>query len=128
MVEPCRMASRRAFSILEVLLAAVLMGLGLLALIGVQIYSLKAGKGTTGRYTASVVASSVLNDCEALLKEDFSADLNAPRAPAPDYPGYDFSVTASNENANLKRVRVTVYWKDEQGLAQTYVLWTKLVR
>ena len=123
------MASRRrAFSILEVLLASLLVGLGLLALIGVQIYSLKAGRGTTGRYTASVLAASLISECEARLTEGFDDPIDQGRTAAPSYPGYDFTVTSAVEGPNLKKVQVTVLWRDEQQVDRQYVLWTKVVR
>lgn len=117
---------RRGFSIVEVLLAAVLIGFGVLALVGVQIYSLKVGKGTSGRYTASLLASSILNECEARLKDGFSTPVDQARGPAPDHPGYEFEVTSLPEGLYLKRVEVKVYWKDAEGEARQYVLWTKV--
>ncbi|MEW6279800.1 MAG: prepilin-type N-terminal cleavage/methylation domain-containing protein [Candidatus Eremiobacterota bacterium] len=118
----------RGYSLIEILVAVLLIAIALLALAGVQAVALRSQQGVGGRHTASVVAASVMGECEAALKQDFTADVTRSRAPYAGQPGYEVSVSQRVESPLLRRVDVSVYWRDEHDDAHEYRLWTRAVR
>lgn len=104
------------------------MALALLALVSAEVYSARADKGGAARHTATVIASSYLSEAEQALSRNFSNTVTASRQAVPAPPaGYEYQVTATDEvGGTVKNVRVTVYWKDQQG-DQSYTMWTRVL-
>lgn len=105
------------------------MALALLALVSAEVYSARADKGGAARHTATVIASSFLSEAEQALSRNFSNGVTAARQPVPAPPaGYEYQVNVTDEaGGDIKNVRVTVYWKDQQG-DQSYSMWTRVLK
>ncbi|MEW6278052.1 MAG: hypothetical protein AB1758_05470 [Candidatus Eremiobacterota bacterium] len=121
------LSTERAFSIPEVVLCLGLVSLSLLALIGSMIYGLRANQDAGGSHLAGVAASSLLNQARQSLRKDFSRSVASPRRPLPAYPGLEYQLVERTEpGGRLKRLEVTVYWKDRQGPRELRV-WTRVL-
>lgn len=106
-----------------------IMAMALLALVSAEVYSARADKGGAQRHTATVAASSILSQAEQDLQHDFNADVSAGRQALPAPPsGYEYQVdVSSEEGGDIKKVKVTVFWSDQQG-QQQYSMWTKVLK
>lgn len=120
------MRRRGGFTILEVMIAVMLVVVPLLALVSVQIYMTGAGAQDEMRATASALAYSELNRIETTLKAQFSTNVARPAGPVAGNPDYTMTITENLVNPDLKEVRVTVTWSDEVG-PHEYELWTYVV-
>lgn len=115
---------RRGFTLAEVLVAVAICAMGLLALVSVQILSLKAARANSGRHTAGVLAESVMADIRA---QDFGDSVARAEQDLPGHPGFRLRVDEARDAAlALKRVDVVIIWTSEQG-RQEFVLSTSLV-
>lgn len=55
---------RKGFTLAEVLIAVLIVGIGVLGLIGVRIYALKGSQGSPNQQTASLLAASLIAEAE----------------------------------------------------------------
>jgi hypothetical protein len=114
-------------SLAELILALLLTLIAVLGLVGVVSYSLRAQAKSSTSHIASVIASNLMEDAQGTCWDNFSAPLTAARQVVPSHPGYEFAIAENLENADLKRVEISIYWNDREG-ARQFDLWTKLVR
>lgn len=121
-------SQKRAFSLIEVMSALLLISVGLFALVALQIHSLRMQQGSTDRHTASVLASDLMDEAVAALEEDFEQDVAAARQ-ASAVEGFEFSRSVAPDPASplLKVVLVEVYWSNPNGEFK-FRLETKVVK
>lgn len=118
---------RRGFTIAEVVVCLGLLSVGLLALVSSILYALRAGEDSTETHTAGVAAASIMCQVRQTLARDFTRSVAVRRQPLPNHAGYEYEVAERAEmGGELKRVEVTIYWKDRQG-DRRFRAWTKVI-
>jgi len=105
------------------MVAMVFLSIALLGLVSVQIYSLRATGGNRQRHVASIIASSVMNEKEEALRKNFSDPVGQARMEVPGQEGYHYEVTEELCAPSLKKVTVTVSWKERERTVE-YSVWT----
>ncbi len=106
-------SKRNGFSLIEVLIALVLLTVGLLALGGMQIVSIKGNSFSRGVTQATVLAQDKLEELRELPFADSSLSIG--RHDEGVLSGSEFSRSYDVESlsATLKTVTVTVQWTEE---------------
>ena len=108
-------------TMMEVMVAVGILGVSILALISVLIFSFKAQVKSEKTHCASLIAKTLLNQSGHLLEEDFDRVSLSPPLPGPgkkvlpSQPDYQVEVTLVSESPNLRRVEVSVSWEDYNG-------------
>lgn len=122
----CR--GKAAFALAEVMAALLVVSIALFALIALQIYALRSQQGASERHTASVLASSLIDEAINSLETDFDVDVTQARQ-ASSVAGFDYERNAEPDPASalLKQVEVIVYWTDRDG-EHRYTVSTKVVK
>jgi Tfp pilus assembly protein PilV len=112
------------------MVAVVLISIACLALIGTQIFALRAGETNRQQHTASVIAGSLLAERDRDSRnsqETFDELLHLPKAPVPDMPGYLYKMDETKLGTNLKEIRVEVFYRqrhENREIDQSYPLKT----
>ncbi|MGE0488705.1 MAG: hypothetical protein AB7S38_05790 [Vulcanimicrobiota bacterium] len=119
---------KAAFALAEVMAALLVVSIALFALIALQIYALRSQQGASERHTASVLASSLIDEAINTLETDFAADVDQARQAA-SVTGFEYERTAEPDPASalLKQLEVIVYWTDRDG-EHHYTVSTKVVK
>ena len=110
---PSRNRQSYGFTLLEVLLAVLLVTLGFLALS--QAFSL--GLFASGNNDSLVVAGHLAQEkIEEIRNKTYSNVSNETRATVTGFPAFEREVVVSTPQTNLKQVSVNVYWfnKDDE--------------
>lgn len=121
---------RKAFTLAEVMVAVVLISIASLALIGVQIFALRAGETNRQQHTASVLANSLLakRERECRNSQDaFDFLTHQAKTAVEDQAGYLYTMDETRLGTNLKEIRVTVFYKqrhEDRDIEQSYPLKT----
>jgi len=105
------------------MVAMVFLSIALLGLVSVQIYSLRATGGNKQRHSASIIASSLMNEKEEALRKDFATSVAQARITVPDQDLYQYEVVEETSAPSLKKITVTVSWK-EGDKTLDYSVWT----
>ena len=119
----------RGFTLAEVMVAVVLISIASLALIGVQIFALRAGNTNRQQHMASVIASSLMAERERENRNNqvaFDTPLQIARTAAAQ-AGFFYSVDEQILSQGLKEIRVQVFYKqlhEGRDIDQTYPLRT----
>lgn len=100
--------------------------IALLALVSVGIHSVRAESSSWNRHQAAVLASSLMDEAEVRLAEDFSVSVGAPRQEAPDSPEFQYQVGETLLAPGFKSVEVQVFWRQKHGNLD-YVLRSQFV-
>lgn len=130
---PLSSSQRQGLTLPEVLLGLLLIVLGVMALISVLTFSLRARPKADERIEANLAGTSILNEKVRTLRDHFNQPVASPRQPAPapfDTYELEYQVDESVEDppdGKLKRVTVTVFWQDKQG-ERLLELWTLVSR
>lgn len=125
--------SPRGINLLELILAIALCGMALLAIVGVQWRHHKAMQKDEVRIEARALASSLMNEVETDLRDDFDGDHAMPLSTAPveldPEARFQYLINESYDDAegNLKKVDVEIQWKSPQG-PRKEVLWCVFLR
>ena len=106
-------SKRNGFSLIEVLIALVLLAVGLLALGGMQIVSIKGNSFSRQITQATVLTQSKLEELKRLPFDD--SDLSAGHHDEGTLNGSGFSRSYDvvSTSATLKAVTVTVRWTED---------------
>jgi hypothetical protein len=112
---------------IEVMTAAGILAVALLALISILSFSLRSQAKGGKRHAASLIGTTVLNQAGHDLEVDFSQSVARPRQVYAPNPDFQVAVAQQAEKPDLKQVVVSVYWTDQQG-PQIETLATKYVR
>lgn len=116
--------SARGFTLVEVMIALVVLSIAVLGLVAAQIWALRSSEANRQRHTASEIASAQMASIESRLRADFTGtDVTQARTPVPDQAGFDYQVTPAPEGSRLRNVEVRVFYQDRTG-EHAYVLWT----
>jgi len=112
------------------MVAVVLISIASLALIGVQIFALRAGETNRQQHTASVLANSILAKRERESRnnqDDFDQVLHQAKTAVQDQAGYLYTLDETMLGTNLKEIRVQVFYKqrhEDRDIEQSYPLKT----
>ncbi len=133
---------KKGFSLIEALVAVGILSLGLVAVLGVFPLTLQVNKQSEKLSLASVYARTQLEQLSKLSYDDLpvgtyearaklAASINDPayyldRQTIINYVDSDLQNSASDNN--LKKIIVTVFWKNKYAQDQTYVLTTLVTR
>lgn len=99
---------RRGFTLLEMLLVIVFIGAAFLAILQLLVANLTAEKEIEGSQVAMHLASGKI---EELLNASFATISNEATVEVTGFSGYSREVTITSLEANLKDLKVKVYWK-----------------
>jgi prepilin-type N-terminal cleavage/methylation domain-containing protein len=127
---------RQGFTLAEVLIAVLIVGVGVLGLIGVRIYAIKGAQSSPDHQTASLIAASLIADAEDRLGQGDPLDeveefLNDMPLADPKFSQevkilLDVDTPAPNEGlVNLIHIDVAVSW-ERKGQNAVYRLHTRL--
>lgn len=114
----------------EVMIFLMLVSMAILALVGAQIYSLRANSGSRQRTTASTLAYSVLNEVLSQQRQSFSARADRARAKMEYEPDFESAVSQlyyPDGKNDLKQIFCSVYWTDKEG-PHEFSTWTYVYR
>jgi Tfp pilus assembly protein PilV len=103
----------------------VILSIAILGLVSAQIYSLKVTTGNKMRHTASVIATTLMNEKEEALRANFSQSAAQPRIAFSGAEGFEYAISEEIVDTNFKKIDVDVYWT-ENGIEHTYSIWTNL--
>lgn len=116
----------KGFTLAEILVFLGVISVALLAILSVQIYSMRGSTFNRKRHTASNLLYSEMNAIQQQLAMDFSGAPGHGRQTVSDQP--EFSTAMSNiyadETQQLRKISLSVYWTDEaerEFSAWTYV-------
>jgi Tfp pilus assembly protein PilV len=110
------MTKRRGFTILEVLISALLVGLGMFAIME----TFNRGYFGLGDVEDFSLAVSLTQErVEQIKGTAFASVATAARADVAGYTDFEQAVTVTATSANLKRVVVTTYWQVPNGEKNT---------
>ena len=99
--------SHKAFSLLEVLLAIVLLGTGLAALLQI----VNTGLFASSMNEDEIIASNLIQEkIETLKNTAYSGISDEAKAAVTGFPAFTRQVTIPPPQASLKQISVTVYW------------------
>ena len=118
----------RGFTLAEIMVALVLLSIGLLSLLSVIIYSLKAGQFNREHHTMVVLSETQMSRVRSQLRIHFDAPVatNNPTTFSEE-PDYSYEVRTSDASPDRKRVELTIHY---QGGAESQSLetWTYVYR
>lgn len=117
----------------ELLFAVMLCSLVLLGLIGVLASILRTQIDGRAYERVGVAASAIFGRAEQALSEDFERALipdlfDDGVQPLENFEEIEFEVSETLERDDLKRVDLTIYWRDEKGDVRQKKLTTKFLR
>lgn len=128
----------RGFTLAEVLIAVLIVGIGVLGLIGVRIYALKGSQSSPNQQTASLLAASLMAEAEERIAlgeplDEIARNLNETPSANPRFSHQvelylDRDAPAPNKNLdNLVHANVVIKWKNRERDA-VYRLHTRIAR
>lgn len=106
------MSRRKGFTIIEVLVATVIIGLGIFALMEAFNRGY-LGSGQAEDY--SLALSLAQEQMEEIRDLSFKAVNNSARGPVNGFPEFDREVSVTSVHADLKQVVVRTYWDVPNG-------------
>lgn len=123
----------RGFNMIEMMFAIFILSLVLLGLLGVLSSVLRNQAEGRSYELVSIAANSVFGQAGEALNEHFDHDLvpdvfAAGRQPVGGLEGVEFELTETRERDDLKRVDITIYWKDKNGTQHQKFMTTKFVK
>src|SRR5438105_210758 len=106
----------RGFTLAEVMVCVLLLAMAVLGLVSVQVYTLNATKSNRGAHTATVISTSVMNDVEHRLHQNFTQSVAQSSTAVPGFDGFQCAVAESfvDTAQTLKQIDTTVFWKDKE--------------
>ncbi|MEI6593017.1 MAG: prepilin-type N-terminal cleavage/methylation domain-containing protein [Holophagaceae bacterium] len=127
---PCRAATQAGFSMVEMLMAAFIMAVGILGLSALQVMALKATRGSRSLSTAILVAEQILDraELEGRLSWLNLTDRNASNPTLADLSGLRYITLATGtprvDDFNNRGRPVVVGASDEQDSGVRYIATT----
>lgn len=115
-----RYEARRGFTLLELLITAVILGVGIAALVAAFGQGVFASSDATALRTGSALAQARM---EELRGTSFASIVTEARAAVPGFSGFDRELLVTSApggtNSNFKRADITVYWSLKGGELST---------
>ena len=108
-----RSSKRNGFSLIEVLIALVLLTVGLLALGGMQIVSIKGNSFSQQMTQATVLTQSKLEELKKMPFADSNLSSGRHDEGVLNGSGFSRSYDVEDISATLKAITVTVRWREE---------------
>ena len=126
------MRSETGFTLIEILIALLVLGVGLIATMAYMPAGLVASRKAADINKAAMLARGVFAEVKAVSETSISSadalDTAGVFTAAADYPGYAYSVDVNPKNAaQLKTITVTVQWTFK-GKFQTDTYQTQIVK
>lgn len=117
-------ARQRGFSLVEVVVATAVLAIGLITLIGLLPFAIKANKKAESQSLASTYARTKLEQLLASPYDEIGTGTIEPRAKISNDPSnsayalerqtvvtfIDSNLSTTNSDQGLKKITVTVYW------------------
>ena len=98
---------KNGFTLLEILLTLLLLGVGVVSLVSAMTLILTSG----GINESELVAVNLAREkIETLKNMSYSSIANETKAPVSGFTSYQREVAVTVSSANLKQITVTVYW------------------
>ncbi len=107
------LSKRNGFSLIEVLITLVIFAVGMLALGGMEIFSIKGNSFSRGVTEATVLAQDKLEELRELSFADSSLSIGHHDEGALSGSRFSRSYDVESISAALKAVTVTVQWVEE---------------
>lgn len=103
---------RSGFTILEVLIASLIVGLSIFAIME----AFNRGYFGVGEVDDYSLALSLTQErLEELQDSSFASITSSPRSPVPDFTSFEREVAVTSVHADLKQVDATTYWQVPNG-------------
>ena len=120
---------KQGFTLVEVLIAIILVAIALFAVIALQTYTFKVQRAASDRHTAATLAAGAADEAILELEKNINKDVSLDKT-ASDIRGYSYSVLCTPDpvSSDLKDLEVNVFWVDDKDQEQTFTLQTKVVR
>jgi prepilin-type N-terminal cleavage/methylation domain-containing protein len=104
---------KKGFSLLELLLATVLLSIGLVGL--VNVFSIGLTESSQAKYF-SVAKNLAEEKLEEIRNLSYGNILDQPtRESVSGFPDFERQVHVSNAQDNLKNIQIDVFWQDKAG-------------
>lgn len=114
MVSVRRLAGRRGFTLVEVVVAIVMLAFGVLASASLTAALMRSNRGVTNRTRAVEVLREKVEDLQSERYADIVSGTDVRGVRGISY-ARSWTVTANTPAANLKTIQLTVTWSDRQG-------------
>ncbi len=106
-------SKRNGFSLIEVLIVLVLLAVGLLALVGTQIVSIRGNSFSRQMTEATVLTQNKMEEITKLPSADSSLSAGHHDEGVLNGSGFSRSYDVEDITATLKAITVTVEWREE---------------
>ncbi len=121
------------FSMVEMMFAILILSLVLLGMLGVISTVLRNLEDGRSYEKVSIAANSIFGQAGLALSENFEKSLFPETftegvQPFPDLDGIQYQVTEARERDDLKRLEVTIFWKNKDGTDRKKTFMTKFVK
>ena len=104
--------NEKGFSLIEVLIAMVILGFGLLAIGGMQIVSIRGGYSSNNVTQATILAQSKLEDLKQLAYTDANLSSGVHNEGTLSNSIFSRAYNVADTTTSLKTITVTVQWTD----------------
>lgn len=123
----------RGFNMIEMMFAIFILTLVLFGLLGVLTSVLRNQAEGRSYEKVSIAANAIFGQAGDALTEHFDHDLvpdvfAAGRQPLASLEGVEFELSETRERDDLKRVDITIYWKDKNGAEHQKFMTTKFLK
>ncbi|MEW6280272.1 MAG: hypothetical protein AB1758_16710 [Candidatus Eremiobacterota bacterium] len=114
----------RAFTFAETIICLGIITVGLLALISVTTYNVRAiGTQSQQRQLAATVAGGMMADLEQRLSENFDQSVAVTDGRLANYPEFTYQIEQVDEmGGDLKKIDLTLWWRNGVMKLSTKVL------
>ncbi len=119
--------NKKAFTLIEIILAIFILEIGLLGIAGFYAYSFQISKVARNQTIAANLAQGVLDEQIAINYEDIDTVDRTVYSADPAFANFDKEVTVTcidadladlacnNPAAHMKKIVVTIYWQEADG-------------
>ncbi len=132
MIRRCN-SLRAGFSMVEMMFAIMILSVVLLGMVGSISTVLRNLEDGRSNERVSIAANSIFGQAGLALSENFEKSLipgtfSEDVQPFPELNGIEYQVTEARERDDLKRVEVTILWKNKDGTARKKTFMTKFLK
>ncbi|MBI4846433.1 MAG: prepilin-type N-terminal cleavage/methylation domain-containing protein [Candidatus Omnitrophica bacterium] len=107
---------KKAFTIIEIIIALTILGIGIITVMSYMPVSLDASKRAADLTSASLIAQGLFEEIKGVSFDDITNadafDTSTNFSSHADYPGFEYKVEVNPAGtANSKEIIITVRWK-----------------
>jgi len=111
-----KLKNRKGFTLLEMMLVILFIGVGFLSILQLMVANLAAEKDIESTYLAMNIAAGKM---EQLANLPFNSIVSENTVEVTDFPGYYQFVNVVSAEASLKQITVRLSWLDQLYLLET---------